>query len=152
MSLILYCLNGPNLNLLGEREPEIYGTDTLKDLETISTDAAKALGESVVFRQTNHEGELVDWIQEARTKADALIINAAAYTHTSIALHDALKTLTIPIIELHLSNPSSREDFRDKSYIAPCANGVIAGFGSAGYRLSVEAAVSLVQKRSKKNG
>lgn len=150
MSLILYCLNGPNLNLLGTREPEIYGKDTLKDIETSASKTAKDLGAKLVFRQSNHEGELVDWIQEARNEASALILNAAAYTHTSIAIHDALKTLEIPVIELHLSNPTSRESFRAESYVAPCANGVIAGFGSAGYNLSVEAAISLVNKRSKK--
>ncbi len=149
MSLMLYCLNGPNLNLLGTREPEIYGTDTLTDIEKMTNKSASDLGAKLVFRQSNHEGELIDWIQEARTKASALILNAAAYTHTSIAIHDALKTLDIPIIELHLSNPHSREPFRAKSYVAPCAHGVIAGFGSAGYRLSVEAAITLVNKRSK---
>lgn len=148
MSLKLYCLNGPNLNLLGTREPEIYGTDTLDDIRTSTEDAASELGSELVFRQTNHEGELVDWIQEARTQASALILNAAAYTHTSIAMHDALKTLTIPVIELHLSNPSTREAFRENSYVAPCASGVIAGFGSLGYRLSVSAAVALVRQRS----
>lgn len=149
MSLILYCLNGPNLNLLGTREPEIYGKETLVDIEKIASSKSSELGAKLVFRQSNHEGELVDWIQEARIKASALILNAAAYTHTSIAIHDALKTLEIPIIELHLSNPHSRESFRAKSYVAPCANGVIAGLGSAGYSLSVEAAISLVNKRSK---
>lgn len=148
MSLTFYCLNGPNLNLLGEREPEIYGTDTLEDLEKISTGTAKDEKSDLVFRQTNSEGELVDWIQEANKCADGLIINAAAYTHTSIAIHDALKTLTIPVIELHLSNPSNRESFRKKSYVAPCADGVIAGFGALGYRLSVNAIAELARKRS----
>lgn len=152
MSLVLYFLNGPNLNLLGEREPEIYGSETLEDIQTLTEESARAQGATIVFRQSNHEGELIDWIQEARIKASALILNAAAYTHTSIAIHDALKTLNIPIVELHLSNPTSREPFRAHSYIAPVANGVIAGFGSAGYRLSVDAAISLLNKRSPQNG
>ena len=148
MSLKLHFLNGPNLNLLGEREPEIYGRDTLSDLEALARDAAQQEEATLVFEQTNHEGELVDLVQNARMSADALIINAAAYTHTSVALHDALKTLTIPIIEVHLSNPGNRESFREKSYVAPCASGVIAGFGALGYRLSVQAAVALVRQRS----
>ncbi len=152
MSLNLFCLNGPNLNLLGEREPEIYGKESLKDIEKIASKKAQELGAKLTFRQSNHEGELIDWIQEARISASALILNAAAYTHTSIAIHDALKTLEIPIIELHLSNPHSRESFRAKSYIAPVADGVIAGLGSAGYSLSVEAAVSLVNKWKKTHG
>jgi 3-dehydroquinate dehydratase-2 len=152
MSLVLYFLNGPNLNLLGEREPEIYGTETLGDIEAMTREVAAKAGASVEFRQSNHEGELVDWIHEARKKASALVLNAGAYTHTSIAIHDALKTLDIPIVELHLSNPSTREDFRAHSYVATCADGVIAGFGSAGYTLSVNAAIELINKRSSGNG
>jgi len=148
MSLTIYCLNGPNLNLLGEREPEIYGRDTLDDVKQLVEARCKDNGATVVFRQTNHEGELVDWIQEARTSAGALILNAGAYTHTSIAMHDALKALTIPVVEVHLSNPGVRESFRRRSYVAPAASGLVAGFGAFGYRLAVDAAVNLAEKRS----
>jgi 3-dehydroquinate dehydratase-2 len=147
MSLTIYCLNGPNLNLLGEREPAIYGTATLADLEKLSQEAAGSLGATVIFRQTNHEGELVDWVQEARRQAGAVIINAGGYTHTSVALHDALKVLTIPVVEVHLSNPGNREDFRHRSLVSPAASGLIAGFGPLGYRLAVEAAVALAAKK-----
>ena len=122
MSLTIYCLNGPNLNLLGEREPEIYGTSTLEDVRKLVDSACAKLGATADFRQTNHEGELVEWVQEARIKANALVLNAAAYTHTSIALHDALKALTIPVVEVHLSNPGTREDFRKQSFVAPAAS------------------------------
>ena len=147
MSLTIYCLNGPNLNLLGEREPAIYGKGTLADLEKLSQAAAAALGATLVFRQSNHEGELVDWVQEARRQAGAVVINAGGYTHTSVALHDALKVLTIPVVEVHLSNPGIREDFRHKSLVSPAASGVIAGFGPLGYRLAIEAAVALAAKK-----
>jgi 3-dehydroquinate dehydratase II len=147
MSLPIYCLNGPNLNLLGEREPHIYGKGSLADLEQLTQVAAKAAGAALVFRQSNHEGELVDWVQEARGKAQALIINAGGYTHTSVALHDALKVLTIPVVEVHLSNPGIREDFRHKSLVSPAASGLIAGFGPLGYQLAVEAAVKLAEQR-----
>ena len=141
---VLYVLNGPNLNLLGEREPDIYGYDTLADVQKRCEVAAD--GASVVFRQSNHEGELVDWIQEARTKASALIINPAAYTHTSVALFDALKTLKIPVIECHLSNPAAREAFRHHSYVSLAATGVIAGLGVQGYELAVKAALNLIRQ------
>ena len=142
---VIYVLNGPNLNLLGVREPEVYGRDTLADIEQRCVNAA---GEArIVFRQSNHEGVLVDWIQEARESANALIINPAAYTHTSVALHDALKTLSIPVIELHLSNPAAREAFRHHSYVSSAATGVIAGFGAAGYELAVQAALTKVRER-----
>lgn len=147
MSLTIYVLNGPNLNLLGEREPAIYGTATLGDLETLSQDTSTQLGATVVFRQSNHEGELVDWVQEARRQAGAVVINAGGYTHTSVALHDALKVLTIPVVEVHLSNPGNREDFRHKSLVSPAASGVVAGFGPLGYRLAIEAAVALAAKK-----
>jgi 3-dehydroquinate dehydratase-2 len=147
MSLTIYVLNGPNLNLLGEREPAIYGTATLADLEGLSQDTAAQLGATVEFRQSNHEGELVDWVQEARRQAAAVVINAGGYTHTSVALHDALKVLTIPVVEVHLSNPGNREDFRHKSLVSPAASGVIAGFGPLGYRLAIEAAVALAAKK-----
>lgn len=147
MSLTIYCLNGPNLNLLGEREPAIYGKGTLADLETFSQNAAAAVGATLVFRQSNHEGELVDWIQEARRQAAGVVINAGAYTHTSVAIHDALKVLTIPVVEVHLSNPGIREEFRHKSLVSPAASGVIAGLGPLGYRLAIEAVVALNQQK-----
>lgn len=147
MSLTIYCLNGPNLNLLGEREPAIYGKGTLADLEKYSQDAAAAVGATLIFRQSNHEGELVDWIQEARRQAAGVVINAGAYTHTSVAIHDALKVLTIPVVEVHLSNPGIREEFRHKSLVSPAASGVIAGFGPLGYRLAIEAVVALTEQK-----
>lgn len=145
MSKPIYVLNGPNLNLLGVREPEIYGHDTLSDIETRCRTLLEGTGYGLVFRQSNHEGELVDWIQEARTEACALIINPAAYTHTSVALHDALKALGVPIIECHLSNPHARESFRHHSYVSLAANRVIAGFGAIGYELAIRAVLSLVK-------
>jgi 3-dehydroquinate dehydratase-2 len=143
---VLYVLNGPNLNLLGEREPDIYGRKTLADVQAICEAAAD--GFTVVFRQSNHEGELVDWIQEARTKASALVINPAAYGHTSVAILDAVKALSIPVIECHLSNLFAREAFRHHSFITPVASGLIAGFGSGSYDLAVRAAVKLVRQRT----
>lgn len=143
---VLYVLNGPNLNLLGEREPDIYGRETLADVQAICEAAAD--GFTVVFRQSNHEGELVDWIQEARTKASALVINPAAYGHTSVAILDAVKALSIPVIECHLSNLFAREAFRHHSFITPVASGLIAGFGSGSYDLAVRAAVKLVRQRT----
>jgi 3-dehydroquinate dehydratase-2 len=147
MSLTIYCLNGPNLNLLGEREPAIYGTATLADVEKLAQSVADKAGAKVVFRQTNHEGELVEWVQEARKQAKAVVINAGGYTHTSVALHDALKVLTIPVVEVHLSNPGNREDFRHRSLVSPAASGIIAGFGPLGYRLAIEAAVALAEQK-----
>ncbi len=135
----IFVLNGPNLNLLGLRQPEVYGIDTLADIESACRDHANELGLEIVFRQTNHEGELVDWIQKARTDADGVIINAAAYTHTSVALHDALLTLDIPIIEVHLSNIFKREPFRHHSYVSGAAVGVICGFGLSSYVLALSA-------------
>jgi len=145
MSKPIYVLNGPNLNLLGVREPEIYGYDTLSDIESRCQALLEGTGHGLVFRQSNHEGELVDWIQEARTEAAALIINPAAYTHTSVALYDALKALSLPIIECHLSNPHAREPFRHHSYVSLAAKGIVAGFGSIGYELAVRAVLSLVK-------
>lgn len=137
MSKILI-LNGPNLNMLGLREPEIYGHQTLDDVQKLCTDKAAALGLEIEFRQSNHEGELVEWIQNARGAVDGLIINAAAYTHTSIAIHDALKLLEAPIIEVHISNPETREGFRHTSYIEPLASAVIKGHGVDGYVQGLE--------------
>ncbi|MGR3715818.1 MAG: type II 3-dehydroquinate dehydratase [Thermohalobaculum sp.] len=144
MAKTIYILNGPNLNLLGSREPEIYGHETLADIEARARACTNRHGLELVFRQSNLEGELVTWIQEARTEAAALILNAGAYTHTSVAILDALKTLSIPAIELHLSNPHRREEFRQHSYVALGSIGVIAGFGAAGYELAVDAAAGLI--------
>jgi 3-dehydroquinate dehydratase-2 len=140
-------LNGPNLNLLGEREPAVYGKGTLADLEKLTQDAAEEADAKLIVRQSNHEGELVDWIQEARRQAGGLIINAGGYTHTSVAIHDALKVLTIPVVEVHLSNPGNREEFRHKSLVSPAASGVIAGFGPLGYRLAIEAVAALAEQK-----
>lgn len=132
-------LNGPNLNMLGVREPEIYGSATLADIEAGCQKRAAKLGLTVEFRQSNNEGELVTWVQEARQSADAIIINAGAFTHTSVALLDALSMYEKPIIELHLSNIYKREDFRHRSYVSPAASGIICGFGASGYELALDA-------------
>ncbi len=147
MSLTIYCLNGPNLNLLGEREPAVYGKGTLDDLEMLTQEAAAQADAKLIFRQSNHEGELVDWIQEARRQAGGLILNAGGYTHTSVAIHDALKVLTIPVVEVHLSNPGNREEFRHKSLVSPAASGIIAGFGPLGYRLAIQAVAALAEQK-----
>lgn len=139
MTSTVFILNGPNLNLLGTREIEIYGSTSLADIGIMATASAEALGMSVDFRQSNHEGELVDWIQEARGKADAIIINAAAYSHTSIAILDALQTFEGPIVEVHLSNIFKRESFRHHSHISGVADGVICGLGAQGYVLALTA-------------
>ena len=138
---ILY-LNGPNLNLLGTREPEKYGATTLAQIEARARQRAGELGAVIEFRQSNVEGELVDWIQDAKGKFDWIILNAAAYTHTSIALRDAIAAVQVPTIEIHLSNVHAREEFRHKSLIAPVCRGQIAGFGANSYLLALEAAVS----------
>lgn len=143
MPKTIYVLNGPNLNLLGTREPEIYGATTLPEIEEMARARAATHGLDLVFRQSNAEGELVDWIQEARGEAACLILNAGAYTHTSVAILDALKALAIPVIELHLSNPAARDSFRRHSYVALAATGVVAGFGARGYELAVDAAAGL---------
>ncbi len=135
----IYILNGPNLNLLGQREPEIYGHDTLADLEALCDKTAQNFGKSVKCFQSNSEGEMINFIHEAREQASGLIINAGAYTHTSIALHDALRTLSIPIVEVHLANLHKREEFRHKSFIAPVVQGSICGFGILGYELAIRA-------------
>ena len=131
-------LNGPNLSMLGLREPEIYGSQTLDDIKGICAEAAQRLNQTIDFRQSNHEGELVTWIQEARGTFDGLVLNAAAYTHTSIAIHDALKILDIPIIEVHISDPKTREEFRHISYVEPLAKDVVAGKGVDGYVQALE--------------
>lgn len=144
-TLPIFLINGPNLNLLGIREPEIYGHTTLADIERAVGESAGELGLCVICRQSNHEGDLVDWIQEARTASCGVILNAGAYTHTSVAIHDALRALDKPVIEVHLSNPHAREQFRHQSYISPIASGVIAGFGANSYLLAVEALASLIR-------
>ena len=138
----IYILNGPNLNMLGLREPETYGTETLEDLRKRCETRAKALGLTLDFRQSNIEGELVTWIQEARAKASGIVLNAGAYTHTSIAIHDALRAADVPIVEVHLSNVFRRETFRHSSFVSPAALGVICGFGPKGYELAIEALAS----------
>lgn len=143
--LPIYVLNGSNLNLLGVREPDIYGRTTLAAIEKKTVQQAKKHGLAVVFRQSNHEGELVDWIQEARTAGSGVILNAGAYTHTSVAILDALRALDTPIVEVHLSNPQAREDFRKDSFVSLAANGTIAGFGAHGYVLAVDAIAALIE-------
>lgn len=138
MARKILVLNGPNLNLLGTREPDVYGAETLADIEAKTKARAKDLGLSVEFRQSNTEGELVNWIQETKGAFDGLIINAGAYTHTSVALLDALLAIDIPVIEVHLSNIFQRDEFRHHSYISKAAQGVICGLGSFGYEMAVE--------------
>jgi 3-dehydroquinate dehydratase-2 len=139
-SNLVYVLNGPNLNLLGLREPEIYGTDTLDDIAALLEDRAGELGLEIEMRQSNHEGHLVDWLHEAQAEgAKAVLLNAGAFTHTSVALYDAIKSVKTPVIEVHLSNPHRREEFRHKSYVGMAARGTIAGFGARSYLLALEA-------------
>lgn len=145
----VFVLNGPNLNLLGLREPAIYGAATLKDVEARCRDHASGLGMSIDFRQSNVEGELVTWIHEARDKASGIAINAGAYTHTSVALHDALKAADLPSVEVHLSNVHKREAFRHHSFIAPAVNGVICGFGVESYVLALSALHSIISANKK---
>ena len=132
-------INGPNLNMLGEREPDVYGSETLADIEQTCLACAKSLGLKLDFRQSNSEGEIVEWVQESSKLFAAIIINAGAYTHTSIAIHDALKGSALPIFEVHLSNIFQREDFRHVSYIANVAKGVFCGVGSQGYEFALNA-------------
>jgi 3-dehydroquinate dehydratase-2 len=139
-------LSGPNLNLLGEREAHIYGSTTLADIETAARTQAGKHGLALEAKQSNIEGELVTWVQQARKSAAGVIVNAGAYTHTSIALHDAFKALGKPFIEVHLSNLYAREDFRHHSYLAPLASGVIIGLGAQGYALAVDALAALIHK------
>ena len=144
MSKLVTVLNGPNLNLLGMRQPEIYGHDTLADVETQCNALADELGLQVRFQQSNHEGQLVDWIQSARVDSGGIIINPAAYSHTSVAILDALNTFDGPVLEVHVSNIHQRENFRHHSYVSLRANGVIAGFGIEGYLLAVRRMSSLL--------
>jgi 3-dehydroquinate dehydratase-2 len=158
MAKTIFVLNGPNLNLLGSREPGIYGRETLIQIAAGAEACAAALGLALDFRQSNSESQLIDWVHEARENADGLIVNAGAYTHTSIALLDALRAVALPVIEVHLSNIFAREDFRHRSYVAPAAQGVISGFGGHGYELAIEAMARLLggkrqakKKNKKKN-
>lgn len=141
---LIYVLNGPNLNMLGLRQPEIYGHDSLADVERLCAAAASRLGLAISFRQSNLEGELVTWIQEARSKAAGIVLNAGAYTHTSVALLDALNAAEKPCVEVHLSNIHRRENFRHHSYISLAAKGMICGFGPKGYVLALEALADIV--------
>lgn len=144
MSKKITILNGPNLNLLGTREPAIYGTTTLADIEALCHKVAGQYEMSVDFRQSNHEGVLIDWVQEAARNADGLIINAGGYTHTSVALHDALRSVSVPIIEVHISDPKTREPFRHHSFIEPVAQQSICGQGAKGYVIAIDALAKLV--------
>ena len=141
----VFVLNGPNLNLLGVRDRSIYGSDTLADIEERCLARAGALGLKIDFRQTNHEGQLVDWIQEARESADGIVLNAGALTHTSVAVLDALSAAGLPVIEVHLSNIFRREAFRHHSYVSLAANGVICGLGPHGYELALDAVAGLIE-------
>jgi 3-dehydroquinate dehydratase-2 len=141
---LIYVLNGPNLNLLGLREPEIYGTDTLDDIGERLEERAKAIGVAIDMRQSNHEGHLIDWLHEANAReAKAVLLNAGGLTHTSVALHDAIKSIQVPVIEVHLSNPHARESFRHRSFVGIAAKATIAGFGALGYELALDAAARL---------
>lgn len=143
----LLVLNGPNLNLLGQREPEVYGRTTLADIEEAVRQLAETNGAQVDFRQSNLEGELVTWIQQAKGTADVILLNAGAYTHTSVALRDAISAVGIPTIEVHLSNIHAREEFRQKSLIAAVCKGQICGFGATSYLLGVHASLTLTAKK-----
>lgn len=147
MTHTVFVLNGPNLNMLGKREPGIYGGKTLDMIADECRQAGAALGLDVDFRQSNHEGVLVDWLHEANDKADAVLINPGAYGHTSIALHDAIRAISTPVIELHLSNIHAREEFRHKTWTAPAVKGVICGFGADSYLLALQAARTLIKEQ-----
>ncbi len=149
MAKPIFVLNGPNLNMLGTREPAVYGSETLDDVKARCVTRAKALGLPVDFRQSNLEGELVGWIQEARAKAQGIIVNAGAYTHTSIAILDALQAAELPVVEVHLSNIFRRDEFRQHSFVSLAAAGVICGLGAKGYELALEAMADLVKRRTK---
>jgi 3-dehydroquinate dehydratase II len=144
----IYVLNGPNLNLLGRREPEVYGRATLAEIAQAVGARAKNLGLSVDFRHSNHEGVLVDWLQEARTKASGVILNAAGFSHTSVAILDACRMLDLPLIEVHLSNPYRREPYRRRSFISEAATGIICGLGATGYLLAMDALASLLEEKT----
>ena len=145
MKKVIHILNGPNLNLLGEREPEIYGPESIDDIQKLIEDFAKTKNAEIIFKQTNHEGELIEMIHDARKKSDGLIINPAGYTHTSVAIYDALLSLNIPIIEVHISNIYKREKFRHSSYVSMAANSVISGFGIDGYIFALESMLKSIK-------
>jgi len=145
---VVFILNGPNLNLLGLREPSIYGATTLADVEARSKAVGQDLGLDVDFRQTNHEGVLVDWIQEARSAASGIVLNAAGYTHTSVAIHDALRAAGKPVIEVHISNIHAREGFRHHSYVSAIADGVIVGLGVDGYEFALRALARRIRREA----
>jgi 3-dehydroquinate dehydratase II len=148
----VFILNGPNLNLLGVRDPSVYGHETLADIEERCLARAAALDLQIDFRQTNHEGQLVDWIQEARESADGLILNAGALTHTSVAIFDALSAADLPVIEVHLSNIFRRESFRHHSYVSLAATGVICGLGAQGYERALDALANLIEREAGEAG
>jgi 3-dehydroquinate dehydratase II len=149
MAKTVYVLNGPNLNLLGTREPEIYGRATLADIEKLCRATAERLGLTVEFRQSNHEGEIVDWIQEARANhAAGLLINPAGYSHSSVAILDALLTLAAPVVEVHISNIHVREPFREHSYVSKAARAVICGFGVNGYALAITGLAAMIDAKA----
>ena len=148
MSKRVFIINGPNLNLLGRREPEIYGSDTLDEIAQRCRDTGAREGIAVEFRQSNHEGVIVDWIQEAIDNADAIVINAAAYTHTSVAIHDALRAFKGYVVELHISNPHLRESFRHISYVSTAADAIVAGLGIAAYELVIPIVKDLLAEQS----
>jgi 3-dehydroquinate dehydratase-2 len=147
VSRLIYVINGPNLNLLGKRQPEIYGHETLADVERDCQTLAKTLGLEVAFHQSNFEGGVIETIHEARTKSAGVIINAGAYTHTSIGIHDALKALDVPVVEVHISNIHQREEFRHHSYISLVASGVIVGCGTQGYQLALQRMARLLEAK-----
>jgi 3-dehydroquinate dehydratase II len=149
-SLPIYILNGPNLNLLGEREPEVYGYTTLAQIEKMCAAQAASHGLAISFRQSNHEGEIVDQIQEARTSGSALIINPAGYGHTSIAILDSLQTLAVPVIEVHLSNIHRRDVYRNHSYVSKAATGIVMGLGAQGYLRAIDAVAEILSSKGKK--
>ncbi len=151
MALPVFVLNGPNLNLLGTREPDVYGAASLKDIERDCAAAGARLGLTVDFRQSNHEGTLVDWIQEAMTAARGIVINPGAYSHTSVAIHDAIRAAGLPVVEVHLSNIFAREGFRHRSYVSPVAVGTICGLGAQGYVLALEALQALTADKKTTN-
>jgi len=144
----IYIINGPNLNLLGTREPEVYGSQTLDDIKVMCEHHASDLGYDIVFKQSNIEGELIDFIQEAGREGAGIVINPAAYTHTSVGLHDALKAVSVPSVEIHLSQPAKRESFRRRSYVAEAVAGTISGFGANSYRLGVQALINLLEAQA----
>ncbi len=149
MAKTIYVLNGPNLNLLGQRQPEIYGRNTLADVEALCHAVAKRHGFAITFRQSNHEGDIVDWLQEARQQAAGVIINPGAFTHTSIAILDAIIAAEIPVVEVHISNIHAREEFRRHSYVSRVAKAVVCGFGIEGYELAIAGLAALLGAKAR---